>query len=234
MFPATRFSFLGSPLSCVAALTGACFRILHDLHYHEWMGASLQRWLLVLLWVLAGAALLRLLPGGPVLALLLFGFALLLILGQAWARRRLYVHFRAGAPSSVPEGRTALRPQDKVLVRATGLFSVDGHEAAWTDLIAYYRTFASREHALMARRTPSRFLGFGERDPETLGMWYIFITPETLKSVTPGRLYFGRLPRPALHLDYRRRTRKGKVRPAAAYLSFESDVERETVWADLR
>ena len=198
------------------------------------MAASLQRWLLVLLGVLAGAALLRLLPGGPVLALLLLDIAFLLILGQAWARRRLYVHFRADAPDSAPEVLTGLRPHDKVLVRATGLFSVDGAEAPWTDLIAYYRTFATREHAIMARRTPSRFLGFGECDPETLGMWYIFISPETLKGVTPGQLYFGRQPRPALRLDYLRRTLKGKVKPAAAYLSFESDAGRETVWADLR
>jgi len=218
----------------VAPLIGACFRFLHDLRYHEWMGASLQRWLLVLLGVLAGAAFLRVLPGGPGLGLLLLGIALLLILGQGWARRCLYVRFLADAPASVLDAGASLRPHEKVLVRATGVFSVDGAEAAWTDLIAYYRTFATREHAIMARRTPSRFLGCGERDPETLGMWYLFITPATLKSVTLGRLYFGRQPRPALRLDYRRRTLKGKVTPAVAYFSFESDADRESVWADLR
>ncbi len=118
----------------MAPLTGACFRFLHDLRYHEWMGASLQRWLLVLLGVSAGAALLRVLPGGPGLGLLPLGIALLLILGQGWARRCLYVRFLADAPSSALDARAGLRPHDKVLVRATGLFSVDGEEAAWTDL----------------------------------------------------------------------------------------------------
>jgi hypothetical protein len=178
-------------------------------------------------------AFFRLDPGGPVLGLLLLATILLLVTGQGWARRRLYVWFLPEAFSSAPPRPAALQPHDKVLVRATGLFNVDGQEAVWTDLVAYYRTFATREHAIMARRTPTRFLGFGEREPETLGMWYLFITPTALARVTPGQLYFGREPRPALRLNYQHRTPKGKVAPAVAYLSFDSTADRETVWADL-
>ncbi len=216
----------------MSTFQGVCLRLLHGLRFHEWLGASLERWLQLILLALAGLALLRLLPGGPVLGVALLALVLLLALGQAWARRRLYVYFVPAKAAAAPP-QSALAPHDKLLVRATGLFAVDGQETAWTDLVAYYRTFATREHAIMARRTPSRLLGFAERDPDALGMWYLFVTPPALVQVRPGELYFGRHPRSALRLDYHRRTPKGKTAPAVAYLSFDSAADRQTVWADL-
>ena len=126
-----------------------------------------------------------------------------------------------------------LGPNDKVLLRASGVFAVEGDEKRFTDLIAYYRTFDTREHAIMARHTPSRFLGLGRSKSETLGMWYIFFMPENLNSVTPGRLYFGGTPNPALRLDYVRINPKGKAKISVAYLSFETKRSMEQVMADL-
>ena len=85
----------------------------------------------------------------------------------------------------------------------------------------------------MARQTPGRFLGLGRSRPETLGMWYIFFIPDNLKAVTPGRIYFGSTPQPALRLDYVRITPKEKTRESVAYLSFETERSMQQVLDDL-
>ncbi|HEY51990.1 MAG TPA: hypothetical protein G4N94_00860 [Caldilineae bacterium] len=215
------------------SLSGRYFRLLHNLHNHIWGDLPLSVWLLFLLAVLAILFYFGVLPGDVALAALMIALILLLLMSNWWAKRRFYVLFVALEPAAKPTSPAALKPQDKVLVRATGEFSVGGKTKRFTDLLAYYRTFETREHAIMARKTPSRFLMLGRSRPEHLGMWYIFIMPEHLRAVTPGRLYFGAVPNPALRLDYVRFTNKGKARSAVAYLSFETEKSMQQVLADL-
>lgn len=212
-------------------LLGVCLYVLHGLGRHRLIGATLHRWLLLALFVAALLAWIGWLPGGLALSIALLALAAALIASQAWAQRQLYVYFSpdsTAAPLPLP-----LPPADKIPTFASGLFAVDERTADFTNLAAFYRTYPTREHAILARKTPSRFLGLGQGDPRLLGMWYIFITPTALTSVKGGTVVFGRDRRPGLRLDYVRRNKKDQPVQQRAYLSFEAAAERDRVWADL-
>ncbi|MBX7233780.1 MAG: hypothetical protein K1X65_05300 [Caldilineales bacterium] len=212
-------------------LLGVSLYILHGLGRHRLLGATLSRWLLVVLFLGAGLAWIGWIPGGVALAGLLAAAAILLIAGQNRAQKRFYVSFSpeaAAAPTPSP-----LPPADKLPTLATGLFAVDERTAAFTNLAAFYRTYPTREHAILARKTPTRFLGLGEADPTLVGMWYIFVAPAALTGVQAGTIGFGRSQRPGLRIDYVRKNKKDQPVVASAYLGFEDASERERAWADL-
>ncbi len=217
----------------MSSLIGRYYRLIYNLRNHVWVDITLEIWVILLLLVLALLFYFGVLPGGATLAILALVLILVELLSQWWATSRFYVIFEA-AESTIQDGTApVLGPRDKVLLRASGVFTVEGKEKRFTDLLAYYRTFDTREHSIMARRTPSRFLALGREKSETLGMWYIFFMPKDLNGVTPGRLYFGGAPNPALRLDYVRFNSKGKARTSVAYLSFETKRSMEQVMADL-
>ncbi len=212
-------------------LLGVSLYILHGLGRHRLLGATLGSWLLVVLFLGAGLAWIGWLPGDVVLIVLLLILAAILIASQRWAQRRFYVYFSpeaAAAPTPSP-----LPPTDKIATQATGLFAVDERTAAFTNLAAFYRTYPTREHAILARKTPTRFLGLGEADPTLVGMWYIFVAPAALTGVRAGTIGFGRSQRPGLRIDYVRTNKKDQPVAASAYLSFEEAGERDRAWADL-
>jgi len=217
----------------MASRNGRYFRLLYNLRHHVWGDLSLNVWVTLLLLVLGILSYFGVLPGGAALAVSMLALILLLFSSNWWAKRRFYVLFEPLDSANEFGSLAALEPKDKVLVRATGEFAVEGETKRFMDLLAYYRTFETREHAIMARRTPSRFGGLGRSRPEMLGMWYIFFMPEHLTAVTPGRLYFGAAPNPALRLDYVRFTKKGKAKNAVAFLSFETEKNKQQVLADL-
>lgn len=215
-------------------LLGSYFRFLHGLAHHRLLGATLHRWLAVLLLLIAVLTWFGLLPGGSALSLTLIALVVALATSQIWAKRHFFVHF-APAPSLEPSrDAPPLTPQDKIAARATGIFAVDDQEAPFTNLPAFYRTYATREHAILARKTTTRFLGLTEADPHLLGMWYIFVTPAVLRGVQSGLVYAGGTPRPALRLSYTRPNKKGQPTPAIAYLAFDAEDDRSRVQADLR
>ncbi len=147
-------------------------------------------------------------------------------MGDWWAKRQQYVIFvrkQAEPPPPAP-----LRPQDKVPLRATGFFEVQGKNQTFTELPAYFRTFATREHAVMAWSRPPRWLLIGSWPVEELGMWYIFFRPEAIRRVQGGLLRFGRRAYPALQVIV-----EGEKRARTIHLSFDSEEERRLVWADL-
>ncbi len=222
-------------------------RVAYGLRTHRLGGWSLERWgvilalgvvaLLVLRWLFRGRP-----PtpwwhwlGAVVLAA---GACVLVALGQ-WAAARGYVMFMpASAPLASPPAQ-ALDPRDKVAVRATGRFEVETRAHYYAHLPAYWRSFASREHAVMAKVDPSRFLLIGRSSEEERGLWYIFIRPEAVRAVSAGRLAFGSDEKPALRVDYSRSeaVANGK-KPArtvseTAYLAFEDVAARALVWGDL-
>jgi hypothetical protein len=169
----------------------------------------------------------------------LAGTVLLILRG--WAQSRSYVVFTP-QPGLIAPDAAALPPSDKVPVRATGRFEVEGRPGFFADLMAYWRTFASREHAVMAIAHESRFLSVGSRPAQDLGMWYAFFRPETVDAVTAGSLAFGSRAGPALRVAYRhapapsddgqRRAQSKPVR-TVLYLACEDEEARGRIWADL-
>ena len=215
------------------AFIGAYLRFLYNLRRHRWAEIPLNTWLIILLLLIAILAIAGVIPGSQPLAALGVALVAILIISQWRGKRRDYVHFVADKIQTIPEDQAPIWPQDKMLLHATGLFSVEGREGRFTNLIAYYRTFETREHAIMARVTPSR-LFVATTPPDELGMWYIFMEPHRLKAVTSGGLHHGIKPMPSLRLDYIRLNKKGKPVPAIAYLCFDSAADQARVQADLQ
>ena len=107
----------------------------------------------------------------------------------------------------------------------------------WPNLTAYWRTFGSREHAIMAIQHASRFL-LGSLPAEQIGMWYIFFKPEDVESVAAGTVAFGGLRRPGLRVVYLRAPASDGKKPKKpvrepVHLAFETEAARDRVWADL-
>lgn len=211
--------------------------VLYALHHRQFAGAPQLRWLLLMLF---GATLLWSIGGLPgqwwvaastgILWLTLFGFA-------AYWRRRDFVRFDAlPLPLVTP---LLLDPQEKIAIQATGLFSVENKYRRFTWLPGFYRTFATREHAVLCQlRQPSLGL-LGQLPSEEIGLWYMFFMPTTLVGVTYGRLYFGRQGKVALAatsrvtIPKRNRFRPAQIRDEVIYLAFETEAEAATVLADL-
>ena len=109
------------------------------------------------------------------------------------------------------------------------MFEVEGKERLFADLLAYWRSFGSREHAVMAIVHRSRFLLLGSVAERTLGMWYVFFTPAMIEAITPGTAAFGAATRPALRVAYRftppaaGRKAARPPSPASVYLSFADE-----------
>jgi hypothetical protein len=226
-------------------MTSRIFKLAYQLRLHRVGGWALDRWAVTLAW---GASTLILTQwvwrGQPILpawhwlilALLRLGGAAVMFL-RGWAARGYYVVFlpEPGLASPAP---LPLLPEDKIPLRATGRFDVQSRERFFADLPAYWRTYASREHAVLAIQHPTRFL-LGQSRAEDAGMWYAFIPPGAIAEVVPGQLRYGRHGNPGLRVVYRRQppASEGKRPPkavnAAIYLAFVDEASRARGWADL-
>jgi hypothetical protein len=169
------------------------------------------------------------------LGLILFVAFGIIALNNA-AGRAGYVRF-AAQPAPPPPPPLAMSPDDKEPVRATGRFEVQEKRGFLADLPGYWRTFGSREHAVMAMQGNSRFL-LGSLPPDRLGMWYAFFRPEDVEEVTAGVVVFGGDKRPGLRIAYRfvppsdGKKPKKPVREVLR-LAFDDEAARNRVWADL-
>ena len=226
-------------------MTARIFKLAYQFRLHRVGGWALDRWAVTLAWGAGVFILTRwawrgqpVLPAWHwlILALLLLSGAVVVAL-RGWAARRSYVVFlpESGLVSPPP---TPLLPEDKIPLRATGRFDVQGREHLFADLPAYWRTYASREHAVLAIQHPTRFL-LGQSRAEDDGMWYAFIPPAAITEAMPGALRYGRRVSPGLRVVYRRQSpaRDGKRPPKAVvatiYLAFEDEASRASVWADV-
>jgi hypothetical protein len=233
-------------------LAGRLYWLSHQANRHHWMGAPLDRWGAFLLVVLAGLVAARWLPGGWPAVAACAALLLALLLLRAVASRRLYLVFSAQVQPVRHNPRGAkLDPGDKLLLRASGRFEVEGKSQRFTELLAYYRSFETREHVLMAICPPSSFLGVASWPEHEIGMWYIFFKNTEIQRLTPGELCFGRARRPAVQVDVRQELpqqtspldvwggyRSGKraeprYQQQTIYLSFEDLEDRERVLNDL-
>jgi hypothetical protein len=169
------------------------------------------------------------------LVLILFGAFGIIALSN-WAARAGYARFSA-QPDLPEPPRLAMSPDDKEAVRATGRFEVQEKRGALADLPGYWRTFGSREHAIMAKQDPTRFLLAG-LPKDRIGMWYVFFRPEDIQEIRPGVVAFGSERLPGLQIVYRYvppsdgKKPKKPVREVLR-LAFEDEAARGRVWADL-
>ena len=221
-------------------LVALLFKGSYQIRRHEWAGVRLDRWMILLLLILAGLFAVGVLPGrlAGVIACSVLLLAMIVVVNLA-ARRQFVVFNRDGSAMPQSLGARFLDPMDKLPLRATGLFEVEGREERFTDLQATYRSFQTREHSVMAIVPPSRALLVGSWPDEEIGMWYIFFKGAELRRIEPGQLSFGRHTRPAVQIDleqvilpptspvdvwggYRSGNQKLKLRQQTIYLSFDS------------
>lgn len=211
--------------------------LLYNASHYQWGSTSLLRWFYFLLvggaavwfvgwwpgrWVVAGGALVMLLA--------------LLLLFRYW-RQRDFVYFVPGAPPVI--AGELLSPTQKAPVMVTGFFSVEQKQQRFTWLPGFYRTFATREHALLCQVVQRRWGGLGQWPEDEVGLWYIFFTPANIVQIEWGELYFGAGARPAIAVTHRltipkqRRWRQEEVRDEKVYIAFTTPAVGEAIWADL-
>lgn len=199
--------------------------------------ASLLRWLLFLLCSVSVVPVIGWLPGRWwVMSFCLFLFVALLTLFHYW-RRRDFVRFEPMSPPAIQPA--LLPPQDKAPVMVTGFFSVEQKFQRFTWLPGFYRTFATREHALLCQVVQRPRVGIVRWHEDEVGLWYIFFLPNDIRQLQWGQLFFGVDARPAIAVTHRvtlhkpKRFRTEQTRDEKVYIAFETPTVAEVVWADL-
>jgi len=212
--------------------TGLIFQLMYRLRRHFWLGWSLARWLGFLLVVAVPAALILWQPAGwpaAVLGVVFLGY----ILGLAWAGRRGYVHFVAMPDTQNPLRNSSASPilgaEELVPMRASGWFTVEGKQQYFVDVEADFETVGAREHIVLGRIHPSRFLLVGQWPGRELGWWYLFFQPAMVRALRLGHLHHGARPRLALRVIY---TPDGELQ-RTAYFAFDDGLALRRVWEDL-
>jgi len=170
-----------------------------------------------------------------VLGLILLAAFGIIALGR-WAGRAGYVLFSAQPELAAPQP-LAMSPDDKEAARATGRLEVQEKRGFLADLPGFWRTFGSREHAVMAMQARSRFL-VAALPIDRIGMWYAFFRPEDIDEIRAGSVAFGGERRPGLRIAYRSLPPSDGKKPKkpvreTLYLAFEDAAARDRVWADL-
>lgn len=199
-------------------------------------GLALVRWLYLLL---IGIALLwALLPLSGGWPLSLFWLALA---GACWlvmrtAHRRSFIAFQP--QSHTPPLARSMTPAQKMPCYVTGLLSVEQKVRHFTALPGFYRSFATREHALLCRVQTRRIWGVATWPEEEVGLWYAFFTSAQVVAIVQGALRTAAEPLPALAITYRPAPpvvgrQRGQPAPITLYLAFLNAEACATVLADL-
>ena len=214
-----------------------------DLPLHSWRGwlyalgrqrmlsIPLVRWLngsMLALGVMWG---LGRLPGGWWVALGLLSAVLLLAMLRASAARSHYISFQQQPmPMLAP---AQLSPSAKVPLYVTGVLGVEGRERAFTNLPGFYRTFATREHALLCQLRPQPLLGVGALPDDEPGLWYAFFMPTQIMHIRSGAVAAGQRQIDALAVTYASKDKKQRRRSVTLHLTFPDPADHLTVLADL-
>ncbi|MGD1994813.1 MAG: hypothetical protein PVI59_16590 [Anaerolineae bacterium] len=212
-------------------IVGVVLKLAYQLHRHFWLGWSLARWLGFLLAVAALIVLVRwwsyTWPG-----VLVAGVLLVYLLYLTWARRLGYVRFEASRNRALLGDASPgppLEKEERVPLRASGWFVVEGKTQYYVDLAADFETVGTREHIVLARVRPSRFLLLGKWPVNELGWWYIFFQPAMIQKLGVGRLHFGPRPVLALEVTYV----EDEEKPQTIYLAFTRATDLKRVRDDL-
>jgi hypothetical protein len=116
-----------------------------------------------------------------------------------------------------------------VPVRASGQFVVQQKTQHFVDVEADFETVGTREHIVLGRVHPSRFLLLGRWPSEDLGWWYIFFEPQMIRDMMVGHLHHGPLPSLAIRIVYE----PDPETQQAAYLSSGDASILHRIWNDL-
>lgn len=207
---------------------GLILQAAYRLRRHRWLGWSLARWWGVLTFLAGVVVLLRWWsrPWHALLPAILFVAHVVLLI---WAAQRRYVHFQATPAPGEREAASPLRVEEMVPVRASGWFTVEGQNRYFVDLPADLETVPSREHIVLARVEPSRFLLLGTWPTEELGWWYVFFQSAMIQRMRWGHLYVGARPQRALQVVYApdEETRQ------TVYLAADDAATLQRLWDDL-
>ncbi|MEM7535300.1 MAG: hypothetical protein AAF639_24195 [Chloroflexota bacterium] len=164
-------------------------------------------------------------------------FAIGISSGMRNLRQKDFVIFEeTPLPPLEPE---KMLPEDKVALHVTGHFSVEGRYQRYTYLPGFYRTFGTREHALLCLRRARSFWGISRWPVEEVGMWYIFFRPELIQQIRWGQLHFGRDSQNAIAVDYELTIppgglrRREQVLTETVYLVCQDADDAHWVLADL-
>lgn len=159
---------------------GRAYTAMYAIHTRSFLGMrfiTLARWIPV---ILLAIAWFKRWPLG--LIVLLFLIVVWINFSLWRARRDNFNRFVPDLASSFDyEPTQPLPPNQKVALRATGLFSVSGRDSKLLLSPAFYWRVPLGEHVVMAEEQPGRYL-------------YQFFRAETLQSVQPGWLLNGRTP----------------------------------------
>ncbi len=204
---------------------------LYALSQQRMLSIPLARWLIGGMLTLGVIWGLGRWPGGWWAALAWLLAALLLFVLRALAGRSHYIHFQPQPlqmlePAGIP-------PSAKVPLYVTGSLGVEGRERAFTNLPGFYRTFATREHALICQLRPRRFLGVGALPDDEPGLWYAFFLPEQITRISSGVVAEGRQQMSALAVTYLAKDKQQRRRSMTLHLTFPNAADRLTVLADL-
>jgi hypothetical protein len=191
-----------------------------------WLGWPLLRWL-------------TLLSALPFVGWL-NGWALLIWLAAAsackvWAtlcQRTHFTHFAPHADTPLPAPQPLAH---KTALYASGLLQVGQKVQHFAFLPGFYRTFATREHALLCQVRPRSIWRIARWPEDEVGLWYAFWTASQLTAVTPGQIDNGQQRLPALAITYCPAAPPDSRQPAATtlYLAFLNEEARSNVLADL-
>jgi hypothetical protein len=160
------------------------------------------------------------------------GLLLLVYAGLlTWATRQQHVHFEAAARGEalLHNAGDALGTEELVPVRASGWFTVEGKNRFFMDIEAEFETVGTREHIILGRVHPSRFLLLGRWPEYEQGWWYIFFRPEMICEIAVGYLHFGPRPHVALQVVYAPEDESRQT----VYLSSDDAKALKRVWDDL-
>ncbi len=210
--------------------------LIYHLSRQQLAGLPVIRWLYVLLCLTPLLAALLLPMPWRWLAALAPLLLIALWLWQWSAQRQNYVHFTPLPPPPVIP--LALSPSAKLPVYVSGLLAVENKARLFAALPGFYRTFGTREHALLCQARPRRLLKLASWPAEEEGLWYAFFTAAHVHGVQTGAIAFDRRSLPGFALDYTPAQplgpkRRRKPQRLTLYVAFGRQEDFQAALADL-
>jgi hypothetical protein len=209
--------------------------LLFTLGRGTFLGFPLLRVIVFVVIFVAVLFMLRPQAGGWWAAALLLLMLALVALARMAAARRNFVHFREDAAGVREPGdgvvpAAPLPVEEKLPVYLWGNLDVHEKVRRFAALPAFYRTFATREHALIGHVVSMSKLGVAALPDLDAGLWYAFCRPEQLFDVRAGTVRWGQADWPALALIYRtERARPGGRKQSTLETLFVAARDGETV-----